>query len=102
MTIHLVGASLLLLVSLWIFGSRVKARFQSRDSAINYVQRKLEKSGSTAPVAVRLWEAHPLSTVQIKDLARDRGFVLADTSSDGGSSYTLKFLPSTANRSSHA
>ncbi|WP_158056752.1 hypothetical protein [Saccharomonospora sp. CUA-673] len=78
-----------LLIALWILASRTKARRQNVEQGIEYVRKRLD--GWTTP-NVRLFEAWPLTDVQIIEVARKEGYSYRGEGGEGFGYTSLDFV----------
>lgn len=89
---YFIGSILMALIALWYLGTRVRARFQHVDKAVDRTRKKLAHSAGYEQAYVIEWEVYPLSDYMIKKIANDAGFEFERKGTSGGAS-ALVFSP---------
>lgn len=89
---YLFGSIAMALIASWHLGTRLKARLQSVDKAVDRTYNKLRYSSGYEQAYVIEWEVYPLSKHMIKKTAREAGFEFQREGTSGGAS-ALVFSP---------
>ncbi|KMS90335.1 hypothetical protein [Prauserella rugosa] len=91
--VELVMGTLIFVLVVLMAAARVKARLQDVDKARDRVRKELLDGGETAKI--RIFESHPLSDVQIIEVARSEGFAYRGVGAEGAGYAALDFVKGT-------